>query len=224
MGCCSGCDTGAGCQTGCSGTGCGPGTGCATCAPPQPAQLFVPNFFPATGCADGSCSLPPATGRMSVPQWLGAFANAARHLPPPPPISASGLEAFPYRDPGNVAPHDWAKMAYGSAYVPLPSPAQAAQTSFMPFWAVVDVLTGEPGMNLRAGPSPRAALVGAIPNGTRVWVTQIGIPEIGAPPGALMEWWGILVLRPGVTRIPIAPSVFVRAVGIAGERNVKRIS
>ena len=190
MGCCTGCDTGTGCEGACPGTGCGPG--CATCAPPQPAQLFVPNFFPSTGCADGSCSLPPATGRMSVPQWLGAFANAARHVQAP------------------------------SSAVPRPSPTQAAQASRLGagpgFWAHIHVLTGEVGMNLRAAPSPRAPLIGAARNGTRVWVAQIGFPEVDAPPGALMEWWAITV--PG--QMPAGSLAYVRAVGPTGEQNLMR--
>lgn len=210
MACCTGCEVGTGCETGCS-----PCAGGA-CPIPQPAQYFVPNFAPATGCADGSCKLPrpaPGTGAAGpggpIGFGEGQFGFGASFLTKPWP---------------NIGPR--ASAFYPAALrgvVPRPSPSRVAQASMRPngFEAIVNVMTGEPGVNVRIGPSVNAPLAGAVTNGTRVTVTQIGIPEAGAPPGSPMEWWAVMV--PGVTW-PNSPRHYIRAVGPTGARNLVRVS
>lgn len=178
MACCDGCANGLGCE--------GEVPSCAPCADgacplPQPAQFYpswgnspnpyVPNFFPASGCAAGACGIAGPVGTGALP----------------------GIESRP-------------------------SPARAAQASQLatPFHAVVSA-TGWVGMNLRGAPSPTAALVGGLPNGTYVEVVQRGLPEIGASPGSPMEWW--LVRAPG-PRQGEEHRGYVRAVGPSGERNL----
>ena len=103
---------------------------------------------------------------MNAAQWLGAFANAARHLPPPPaPITPAG------------------------------------------FWADVQA-PGHHGVNLRADASLQAATLGAIPNGTRVWVSQI-TPD---------AWCHVAI--PSMA----GKTGYVRAIGPASEPYLTRVS
>ena len=193
MGCCTGCDTGTGCETGCS-----PCAGGACPIPiPQPAQFFIPNFAPATGCADGSCKLPGG-----VPVGTGALPFMAR------PFFGAPAAAV-YQPP--------------PAIVPRPSPQRFVDASRLSgFWAIVNVTTGEVGMNLRAAPSTRAALLGQAPNGTRVFVRQTDIPEIDTPPGSPMRWWAVAIYAYPVG-IDWNRQGYMRAVGPAGESNLTRV-
>jgi hypothetical protein len=97
-------------------------------------------------------------------------------------------------------------------------PTPKGSTSFPP-GAELAIVTADPGIMTRMGPSPTATPIapqGMPPNdafkGSTVAVIQRGFPETGALAGARMEWWKIMT--------PSGGTGYVRAVGPNGEKNL----
>ena len=78
---------------------------------------------------------------------------------------------------------------------------------------VVAVTTGESGMNVRSSPSPGAALVTALPNGTTFQILAADIAETGIDTPGRNRWMHV--------RTSNGTQGYLRAIGPAGESNVR---